>query len=127
MNPDHSGRGAPPPDAMTRPLEELFALIESRRGADPAESWTARLLQGGPALAARKLGEEALETVIAAIDGTADELAAESADLLYHLLVLWAARGLDPRQVFQLLEARRARSGIAERRARPGAQEGTGQ
>lgn len=103
-----------------RVLERLFAVIESRRGGDPDESYTARLLETGPSKAAQKLGEEAVETVIAALSESEDALAAESADLLYHLLVLWAARGLDPSRVWEALAAREGVSGLAEKAARKG-------
>ncbi len=99
-------------------LDRLYAVIDSRRGADPAESWTARLLAGGPEAAARKLGEESVETIVAALAGDEAALAEESADLLYHLLVLWAARGVAPHDVWRALEARQGRSGIAEKAAR---------
>lgn len=101
-----------------RVLDRLFAVIDSRRGADPDESYTARLLAGEISKPAKKLGEEAVETVIAALDEDADALASESADLLYHLLVLWAARGLDPAQVWAALAAREGVSGLAEKAAR---------
>ena len=101
-----------------RCLERLFAVIESRRTADPDESHTARLLARGPEAAAKKLGEEAVETVIEGVGGDKARLASESADLLYHLLVLWAARGVRPAEVWAALEARRGVSGIAEKAAR---------
>lgn len=101
-------------------LDRLFAVIESRRGADPEESYTARLLEKGPSKAARKLGEEAVETVIAALAEDKTALAEESADMLYHLLVLWAARGLDPAQVWAALAAREGVSGLAEKASRKG-------
>lgn len=101
-----------------RQLDDLFAVIESRRSADPAESHTARLLAGGPQAAAKKLGEEAVEAVIEGVGGDKDRLVSESADLLYHLLVLWAARGVRPAEVWAALEARRGTSGVAEKAAR---------
>ena len=96
----------------------LAATIAARKGADPASSYTAKLLAGGPALAAKKFGEEAVETVIAATTGDADALAAESADLLYHWLVLLAASGGSPDAVATKLEAREGRSGLDEKAAR---------
>ncbi len=99
-------------------LERLFQVIVSRRGADPNDSYTARLLDKGPAKIAQKVGEEAVETVIAALSEDQDALAAESADLLYHLLVLWAARGVDPQQVWAALAARDGVSGLAEKASR---------
>ncbi len=101
-----------------RCLERLFAVIESRRTADPERSHTARVLARGPEYAAKKLGEEAIETVIEGVGGDRARLVSESADLLYHLLVLWAARGIRPAEVWAALEARRGVSGIAEKRAR---------
>ena len=99
-------------------LDRLFAVIESRRGADPSASWTATLLAGGPEAAARKVGEESVETIIAALAADNEALAAESADLLYHLLVLWAANGITPEDVWRALQARDGTSGIAEKAAR---------
>jgi phosphoribosyl-ATP pyrophosphohydrolase len=99
-------------------LDRLFAVIESRKGGDPASSYTAGLLAEGPQRAAKKLGEEAVETVIAGVGGSPAELAAESADLLYHLLVLWAARGLAPEAVWAVLARREGTSGLAEKAAR---------
>ena len=101
-----------------RQLDELFAVIESRRSADPADSHTARLLARGPSAAAKKLGEEAVEAVIEGAGGDKARLVSESADLLYHLLVLWAARGVRPAEVWAALEARRGTSGVAEKAAR---------
>ncbi len=100
-------------------IVRLQATIEARMGADPASSYTAKLLAGGPALAAKKFGEEAIETVIAAVQGDADALAAESADVLYHWLVLLTAAGVDLDAVAAKLEAREGTSGIAEKAARP--------
>jgi phosphoribosyl-ATP pyrophosphohydrolase len=99
-------------------LDRLFAVIESRRGADPSASWTAKLLAGGPEAIARKVGEESVETIVAALAQDNEALAAESADLLYHLLVLWAAKGVAPEDVWRALESREGTSGIAEKAAR---------
>ena len=98
-------------------LARLTVTIASRRGGDPAASYTARLL-ADPSLAGKKLGEEAIETVIAATQGDKDALAAESADLIYHWLVLLAASGVSLSEVAAKLEAREAKSGIEEKRAR---------
>lgn len=98
-------------------LDRLFVTIASRRGADPGASYTAKLFGEGRARIAQKLGEEAVETVIAGVAGSAS-LAGESADLLYHLLVLWADCGLAPGEVWAALEARSGTSGIAEKTAR---------
>ena len=105
-------------------LDRLYATAESRRHAEPDASYTARLLHLGTAAIAQKVGEEAVETVIAAlqrrvIDGDTASLAAESADLLYHLLVLWADAGLEPSEVWAVLAAREGTSGLAEKRRRP--------
>lgn len=100
-------------------LERLFSTIEARRGADPASSYTAKLLAGGKASAAKKLGEEATETIIAATAETGAAVARESADLLYHLLVLWAACGVKPSDVWAELARREGTSGLAEKAARP--------
>lgn len=99
-------------------LDRLFATVAARRGADPEQSYTAKLFAAGTARIAQKLGEEAVETVIAAIKGETG-LVGESADLLYHLLVLWADAGVAPAEVWQALEARRGVSGIAEKKSRP--------
>ena len=99
-------------------LDRLFATIESRKGADPSSSWTAKLLSGGPEKIAKKLGEESTETIIAALSQDGDALANESADLLYHLLVLWAAKGIAPEEVWRALQAREGTSGIEEKASR---------
>jgi len=104
--------------ATAQVLDRLFEVIESRRGGDAGASYTARLFDEGTEHIAQKLGEEAIETVIAAVGGDADALARESADLLYHLLVLWAARGLDPAAVWAELAAREGVSGLAEKASR---------
>ncbi|MEE8504617.1 MAG: phosphoribosyl-ATP diphosphatase [Kiloniellales bacterium] len=101
-----------------RVLDELYRVIEDRRGADPESSYTAKLFQDGVEAIAGKVGEEAVETVVAALSERPDALAAESADLLYHLLVLWAAKGLKPSEVWAELEARQGTSGLAEKSAR---------
>ena len=98
-------------------IERLVAVIEERRHADPSVSWSARLL-ADPALAAKKLGEEAIETVLAAAKGDKDALAAESADLIYHWLVVLAAAGVSLDDVAAKLEAREGRSGIEEKASR---------
>ena len=98
-------------------LARLSAVIASRKGADPAASYTARLL-ADPALAAKKLGEEAIEAVIAATQGDGGALAAESADLIYHWLVVLAAAGVSLDEVAAKLEAREGTSGLDEKAAR---------
>ncbi|MFN3521376.1 MAG: phosphoribosyl-ATP diphosphatase [Phenylobacterium sp.] len=96
-------------------LERLAATIESRKGADPSESYTAKLLSEGIDRAAKKLGEEAVETVIAASMKDKDGLASESADLIYHWLVLLAHAGVSLDDVAAWLESREGRSGIEEK------------
>lgn len=102
---------------LTEVLDRLAATIESRKGGDPTASYTAKLLND-PALAAKKLGEEAVETVIAAVAQGPDALAAESADLLYHWLALMAASGVSLDAVAEKLEAREGTSGHAEKASR---------
>ena len=99
-------------------LARLAATIASRVGADPSSSYTSKLL-GDPALAAKKLGEEAVETVIAAVSGDAPALTGESADLLYHWLVVLAARGVSVAEVAAELARREGVSGLAEKASRP--------
>ena len=101
-----------------RLLEQLFGVIESRRGADAGTSYTARLFAKGRAKIAQKTGEEAVEVVVAALAEGRQELAAESADLLYHLLVLWASAGIKPRDVWTQLAKREGVSGLTEKAAR---------
>jgi phosphoribosyl-ATP pyrophosphohydrolase len=102
-------------------LDRLFATIAARRGGDPAVSYTAKLFAEGMPRIAQKLGEEAVETVIAAMRrdvGLDAGLIGESADLLYHLLVLWAEAGVAPAEVWGALEGRMGQSGIAEKNSR---------
>ena len=100
-------------------LERLEATIHARRGGDPATSHVARLQAKGPARIAQKLGEEAVETVIAAIQGDRAGLTGEAADLLFHLLILLDAHDLPLADVLAELERREGVSGIAEKAARP--------
>jgi phosphoribosyl-ATP pyrophosphohydrolase len=99
-------------------LDALMATIEGRKGADPAESYTASLLAAGPTRCAKKLGEEAVEAALAGALGQKEELTAEAADLLYHLAVLLAANGLGFAEVAAALEARTGRSGHEEKASR---------
>jgi len=103
--------------AFSDVLARLAATIEARKGGDASASYTARLL-ADPALAAKKLGEEAVETVIAATQGDQAALAAESADLVYHWLVVLAAAGVSLDAVAAKLEAREGASGLAEKAGR---------
>jgi len=99
-------------------LDRLWEVIQSRRGADPQTSYTARLFSRGRAKIAQKLGEEAVEAVIEGVGDNPAALVGESADLLYHLLVLWSAAGISPAAVAAELIRREGISGIAEKRAR---------
>ena len=101
------------------PLDALWQTVESRRGADPKSSWTAKLLSSGVEKCSQKVGEEATECVIEAIKGDHIGLIKESADLLYHLNVLWAAAGVSPSEVYSELERREGKGGIAEKASRP--------
>ncbi len=98
-------------------LEALIEVIASRRGGDPARSWSARLI-GDPALAARKLAEEAVETALAAVQDQRAAVVTESADLIYHWLALLAALDIDPDEVAQVLRSREGRSGVEEKAGR---------
>jgi phosphoribosyl-ATP pyrophosphohydrolase len=104
---------------MSEPLDRLFATIVARKGADPSQSYTAKLLAAGAAKCAKKFGEEATEVVIAAIQQDKTELAKESADVLYHLAVLWAASGITPDEVYAVLKSREGVSGLDEKANRP--------
>ena len=99
-------------------LVRLAAVIDSRKGGDVAASYTAKLL-ADPSLAAKKLGEEAVEAVIAAAQGDRAALAGESADLIYHWLVVLAASGVSLDEVAAKLEAREGTSGQDEKAGRP--------
>ena len=99
-------------------LDRLYATVQSRKGADPETSYTAKLFHRGTAKIAQKVGEEAVETVIEAVRGDKAAMASESADLLYHLMVLWADAGLERAEVWEKLAQREGTSGIAEKKAR---------
>lgn len=99
-------------------LDRLYVVIDSRKGADPDTSYTARLFSRGRAQIAKKLGEEAVEALIEGIKGDRPKLVAESADLLYHLLTLWAATSVKPKAVWTELARREGLSGIAEKASR---------
>ncbi len=100
-------------------LDRLHAAILAKRGGDPKASYTAKLLAGGTAKIAQKLGEEAVEAAIAAVQGSRSALVGESADLLYHLVVLWADAGIAPAEIWTELARREGISGIAEKKSRP--------
>jgi len=99
-------------------LDELEATIRSRRGADPETSWTAKLFAKGPEKCAEKFGEEAVEAIIAAVKNDRDNLTYEAADVLYHLLVMLAARDVPLSDVLAELARRQGMSGVAEKAAR---------
>jgi phosphoribosyl-ATP pyrophosphohydrolase len=99
-------------------LDRLWATVLSRRDADPSVSHSARLLSRGVPKVAQKFGEEAVECVIEAVVGNKPALIAESADVLYHLMVLWVASGVSPDEVWAELVRREGVSGIAEKAAR---------
>jgi phosphoribosyl-ATP pyrophosphohydrolase len=99
-------------------LDRLYLVIDSRKGADPDTSYTARLFSRGRQQIAKKLGEEAVEALIEGIRGDKPKLVGESADMLYHLLTLWASIGVKPKAVWTELARREGLSGIAEKAAR---------
>jgi phosphoribosyl-ATP pyrophosphohydrolase len=99
-------------------LDRLAATIAARKGADPETSWTAKLLSKGPEKCAEKFGEEAVEAIIEAVKGDRARLTAEAADVLYHLLVMLAARDVTLAEVLAELERREGRSGIEEKGGR---------
>ena len=101
-------------------LDRVFRTIQARRAAAPESSYVASLLAQGTAAIARKVGEEATETIIAALGGDTQAVARESADLVFHLMVLWADVGLAPADVHAELARREGVSGLDEKRARRG-------
>ena len=106
------------PDINAEILDRLFKVVESRKGADANVSYTAKLLAAGTTKIAQKVGEEAVETVIEALADKDGKIAEESADLLYHLLVLWADKGVRPEDVWSVLVDRFGISGIDEKNVR---------
>lgn len=114
------------PDDPRHALDRLHAVVAARKGADPGTSYTARLYDRGVPKIAQKVGEEAVETVIEAVrldQGAGDRaaLVGESADLLYHLTVLWSALGVDPAEVWDLLDQRHGTSGFDAKKAQKAA------
>ena len=99
-------------------LDKLILTIQSRVGGDPKLSHTAKLLKRGPARIAKKVGEEGVEVAIAAAQNSREEVITESADLLFHLLVLWQSMGITPADVMAELERRESQSGIEEKASR---------
>ncbi|MSP05606.1 MAG: phosphoribosyl-ATP diphosphatase [Acetobacteraceae bacterium] len=113
----------PPPETQgtsAAVLDRLWAVVMDRRGADPATSHSARLLSRGTAKVAQKFGEEAVECVIEAVANNYAALVRESADVLYHLIVIWVDAGMRPAEIWAELERRENISGIAEKAARAG-------
>jgi len=112
----------PPPPLAIGPaaavLDRLWSVVMGRRDADPAVSHSARLLSRGTAKVAQKFGEESVECLIEAVAGNRDAVVAESADVLYHLIVLWVASGIRPDEVWDELKRREGISGIAEKASR---------
>ena len=104
---------------MRHAIDELFSNIVDRKSADPSVSYTAKLLDGGTNVIAQKVGEEAVETIIEAMSGSQDSLIHESADLLYHLMVLWADADIELHSIWDELDRRSDRSGIEEKASRP--------
>lgn len=99
-------------------LADLERIVAARAAADPAESWTAKLVAAGQQKAAKKLGEEAVETVIAAIENKKADLTSETADLLYHLMVVLKIGGVPLQDVMEELERRTGQTGLAEKASR---------
>ena len=99
-------------------LNALFHTIQSRKSADPSSSWTAQLFAKGPEKCAEKFGEEAIEAIIEAVKGDKAALTSEAADVLYHLMVMLAARDVTLDDVVDELAKRQSKSGIAEKASR---------
>lgn len=100
-------------------LHKLAATIAARASADPDSSWTAKLLAKGPEKCAEKFGEEAIEAIIEAVKGDRERLTSEAADVIYHLLVMCAARGVTLEQIEAELDRRDGKSGLTEKASRP--------
>ncbi len=117
----------PPPSTGVSPavLDRLWQVVLDRRDADPAVSHSARLLSRGVPKVAQKFGEEAVECLIEAVAGNHTALIAESADVLYHLIVLWVSMDVHPSEIWAELERREGVSGIAEKAARKVLAQGT--
>ena len=102
------------------PFDRLYDQVMARTTADPSRSYTAKLLKEGVTKCAKKVGEEGVEVALACVTGDKRERVCESADLLYHLCVLWVASGVDPADVYAELSAREGRSGLDDKAARKG-------
>ena len=105
-------------DRARHPLDAVYETVAGRRGADPSTSYTAKLYAKGRPKIAQKVGEEAVEAVIAAVADDRDGLVSESADLLYHLMVLWADAEVIPDEVWEELGRRQGVSGLVEKASR---------
>jgi phosphoribosyl-ATP pyrophosphohydrolase len=99
-------------------LDRLWGVVMDRRSANPAHSHSARLLSRGTSKVAQKFGEEAVECLIEAVSGNNPALISESADVLYHLLVMWVAAGIEPADVWSELARREGISGVIEKASR---------
>lgn len=99
-------------------LQELFTVLEARKSSSPDESYVSSLYAKGTAKIAEKVGEEAVETIIEAVKGDKRALAEESADLLFHLMVLWADQGIAPDAILKILQRRMGTSGHEEKASR---------
>src|SRR3954466_3395791 len=104
---------------MSDSLERLYQAVIAAKDLDPATSRTAKLFQRGPAKMAKKLAEEAIEVVIDAVNGNAEAVVRESADLLYNLTVLWASAGVRPEDVWREMERREHLRGQPKKRPKP--------
>ncbi|HYZ62644.1 MAG TPA: phosphoribosyl-ATP diphosphatase [Acetobacteraceae bacterium] len=110
--------GSVPIQPSAHILDRLWTVVMARRDADPSTSHSARLLSRGTAKVAQKFGEEAVECLIEAVAKNPAAVVSESADVLYHLIVLWVAAGVEPKEVWAELRRREGVSGIAEKAAR---------
>lgn len=99
-------------------LDRLFATIADRKGANPESSYTAKLYSKGTAKIAQKVGEEGVELALAAVQRNRDEVISESADLFYHMFVLWADAGVQPHEIYAKLAEREGLSGLDEKASR---------
>lgn len=103
---------------MSDTLNKIYKVIESRKSADPKKSYVASLLEGGAKKISKKVGEEASETIIAALTESKDRIVSESADLIFHLLVLLYSKKVKPNEVLAELEKRLGISGLDEKASR---------
>lgn len=101
-------------------LDRLFSIIKKRKGADPEQSYVARQFESGTTRIAQKVGEEAIETALAAVNQDRDEVILESADLLFHLMMLWADSDVEPADIYKELVRREGISGLDAKRAGKG-------